>query len=323
VSRLPSVASRIGRARFPLAAPTWPHSVERPDPERRVGLAYDHDWSRRYPVRLARAMLVDSVTRPVAKVLAPATVRGAEHLRHVEGPVIFVANHTSHVDTPLLLANLPVRFRHHTVVGAASDYFFDRTWKAAMWSFLLPAIPIERTRVNRRSADVAAGLLDDGWNIVIFPEGGRSPDGWAQPFHPASAAYLARRTGRAVVPVHLYGARHVIPKRPSRSAKATGGSGTEARGGPSLRRAPVTIAFGSPIVPDDGEDARRFGVRVEQAVAVLADEVKTDWWQARRRRAVGSTPSHRGPEGSAWRRAWALGPPPDEPRADTDVRWPR
>ena len=127
--------------------------------------------------------MMDNVTRPAARLLAPATVRGLEHLQHVEGPLIFAANHASHIDTPLLLTTLPVEFRHRTIVAAASDYFFDRTWKSVLWSFALAAIPIERSKVSRRSADTAAELVEDGWNLVIFPEGGRSPDGWTQPFH--------------------------------------------------------------------------------------------------------------------------------------------
>ena len=166
---------------------------------------YDTAWSRRYGVRLARAMVLDNVTRPVARMVASPLIRGDEALTGVEAPVIFAANHASHADTPLLLSCLPLRFRHRTVVAAAADYFFDRRWKADAWSFLLAAIPIERTKINRRSADLAAELLADDWNLVIFPEGGRSPDGWAQTFHPGGAAYLATRTGRPVVPVHLDG----------------------------------------------------------------------------------------------------------------------
>ena len=213
--------SRLRSARFPLAAPSWPTTVERPDPERKVGLDYDHDWSRRYPVRLARAMVMDNLARPAARVLAPATVRGLEHLQHLEKPVIFAANHLSHMDTPLLLTTLPVEFRHRTVVAAASDYFFDRTWKAVLSSFALATIPIERSRVNRKSGDTAAELIEDGWNLVIFPEGGRSPDGWTQPFT-AGAAYLARRTGRPVVPVYLHGTRHVLPKSAESEARSAG-----------------------------------------------------------------------------------------------------
>lgn len=312
---------RLGSLPFPLSAPSWPGGVPRPAPERRVGLDYETDWSRRYPVRLARAVVLDNVTRPVARVVAPTTVRGLEHLARLEGPLIFAANHASHLDTPLLLTSLPVDLRHRTVVAAASDYFFDRAWKGVLWSFALAAIPIERTRVNRRSADAAADLLEEGWSLVIFPEGGRTPDGWQQPFR-GGAAYLARRTGRPVVPVYLHGTRHVVPKRAGRDDRPAGGSGSENRGGPRLRRTRVTVLFGAPLTPDEGEDARRFGARIERSVALLADEVATDWWTARRRAADGTAPSPRGPDASAWRRAWALGPAPGAERETGPKPWP-
>jgi 1-acyl-sn-glycerol-3-phosphate acyltransferase len=301
----------VSSTKFPLSAPSWPATVERADPERKVGLDYDHEWSRRYPVRLARAMVLDNLTRPAARLIAPATVRGLEHLHNIEGPVIFAANHASHVDTPLLLTTLPVEFRHRTVVAAASDYFFDRTWKSILWSFTLAAIPIERSKVNRKSADTAAELLQDGWNLVIFPEGGRTPDGWTQPFR-GGAAYLARRTGRPVVPVYLHGTRHVMPKSNEiEGASAPGGSGTESRRSSRFRRTPISVLFGAPLTPDGGENAHRFSDRVEAAVATLAREVHSDWWQARRAVSSvspveGAETAHRGPEAPAWRRAWAL-----------------
>ena len=155
-------------------------------------------------------------------------------------------------------------------MAAAADYFFDRRWKADAWSFLLAAIPIERNKVNRRSADQAAELLADGWNLVIFPEGGRSPDGWAQTFR-GGDAYLAKRTGRPVVPVHLDGTRHLLPK-----------------GGTGIRRSRTTVTFGTPLWPEEGESARRFGARVEAAVATMANEAATDWWTARKQAAQGT-----------------------------------
>ncbi len=304
---LAGLVSRAGSRRFPLAAPSWPESVPRPAPERRLGVEYDTGWSRRYPVRLARAVLLDNVTRPLARVVASPLVRGDEYLEDVGTPVIFAANHASHIDTPLLLSCLPLRFRHHTVVAAAADYFFDRRWKADLFAFSLNAIPIERHKVNRRSAQLAAELLGDGWNLVIFPEGGRSPDGWAQEFR-GGAAYLSARTGRPVVPVHLDGTRHILPK-----------------GGHGIHRTRTTVTFGTPLWPDEGDDARRMGARIEAAVATLADETTTDWWTARQRAVAGTTPPLQGPEVPAWRRAWAL---PGAAGADTDtgpgdVRWPR
>ena len=276
-----------GRRSFPLAAPTWPAGLERPAPNRGIGLDYHHEWSRRYPVRLLRAMVLDNLTRPAARLVAPTTVRGDEHLRHVAGPVIFAANHASHLDTPLLLTTLPPRFRHHIVVAAAADYFFDRRWKAVLWSFSLAAIPIERARVDRRSADQAAALLDDGWSLVIFPEGGRTPDGWSQEFK-GGAAYLARRCSVPVVPVHISGTRAILAKGSKRFSPGETG-----------------VRFGKPMWSGD-DDARHFSARVEQAVALLADEAESDWWSARRRAASGTTPPLRGPEVAAWRRTWEL-----------------
>lgn len=305
------LASRLGRAPFPLSSPSWPQTVSRPAPTPELGVDYDGAWSRRYPVRLARAFLIDNVARPAARVIASPLVRGEEWLRDLEGPVIFVANHASHVDTPLLLTCLPLRFRHRTVVAAASDYFFDRRWKAATWSFLLGIIPVERAKVNRRSVQLAADLVSEGWNLVIFPEGGRSPDGWGQTFT-AGAAFLAVRTGCPVVPVHLDGTRHILPKD-----------------GRALRRARTTITFGAPLSPTDGEDARRFGARIEASVAIMADETSSDWWTARKRAAAGTTPPLQGPDAAAWRRSWMLDPAPDAgssgwPRWwSTDGRFPR
>ena len=134
--------------------------------------------------------------------------------------------------------------------------------------------------------------MADDWNLVIFPEGGRSPDGWAQQFR-GGAAYLASRTGRPVVPVHLDGTRHILPK-----------------GGGTLRRTRTTVTFGTPLWPADGEDARRFAERIEAAVATLAHESTTDWWTARKLAARGETPSLQGPDVAPWRRAWALTPAP-------------
>ena len=132
---------------------------------------------------------------------------------------------------------------------------------------MLNAIPIERTKVNRRSAELATELLEDGWSILIFPEGGRSPDGWGQEFR-GGAAYLSVKVGVPVVPIHLAGTDRILAKGMKRPQPG-----------------PVTVRFGNPMRPDEGEDARAFGPRVEAAVAALADEHATDWWSARQRAA--------------------------------------
>jgi 1-acyl-sn-glycerol-3-phosphate acyltransferase len=281
----------LSRQGFPLRAPTWPGTVPRPPAPSRTGLDFDTEWARKPAARLARAALLDLAIRPAVHVLASPTVDGRERLDALDAPVIFAANHHSHADTGLLLSLLPERFRRKTAVAAAADYFFDRRAKGTFHALTFGAVPMERTKVNRRSAEVATDLLADGWSLVIFPEGGRSPDGWAQEFR-GGAAYLAVRSGRPVVPVYIEGTRLMWPK------------------GQRLPRPhKVSVTFGAPISADPEEDARRLAVRLERAVAALADERATDWWTARRRAATGATPAITGPEAAPWRRAWALRPP--------------
>ncbi len=93
---------------------------------------------------------------------------------------------------------------------------------------------MERVKVNRRSADLAAGLIEEGWSFVIFPEGGRSPDGWGQEFK-GGAAYLAKRCSVPVVPVHLRGTRAIL-----------------AKGSRRLRPGPTEVRFGDALSPGAG-----------------------------------------------------------------------
>jgi 1-acyl-sn-glycerol-3-phosphate acyltransferase len=255
---------------------------------------------------MARAALVEAVARPAVQALARPQLHGLDRLDPlVEAgePVIFAANHHSHVDTPLLACSVPEPWRHRLFVAAAADYFFRTRVTSVLSALVIGAIPIDRSRVSRRSADRAADLIDDGWSMLIFPEGGRSPDGWGQPFR-GGAAYLSLRCGVPVVPVHLDGTGRILRKGRKLPTPAT-----------------ARVTFGAPLAPAPGDDARRFGAALERAVAALADEATTDWWQARRRAHAGESPALTGPDAPAWRRAWALGDP-DRRRTRQRRRWP-
>jgi 1-acyl-sn-glycerol-3-phosphate acyltransferase len=235
-------------------------------------------------------LLVEGIVRPVLDVIAAPTVVGTDRLHDLTGAAIFAANHHSHIDTPLLLANIPEPWQHRMAIGAAADYFFGNKVTAPLSALVIGAIPIERTRVSRKSADDAAALIDDGWSFLIFPEGGRSPDGWGQTFRPG-AAYLALRCGVPVVPVHIEGTSRIMRKGKSVPKPAA-----------------TTITFGAPMRPTHDEDSRAFGARIQAAVEQLADESSTDWYAARRRAHAGATPSLEGPGAvGAWRRTWQLG----------------
>jgi 1-acyl-sn-glycerol-3-phosphate acyltransferase len=158
--------------------------------------------------------------------------------------------------------------------------------------------------VSRKTADQAAALIEKGWSMLIFPEGGRSPDGWGQPFR-AGAAYLASRGQVPVVPVHLEGTGKILRKGAKRPTPSH-----------------VRVTFGTPLRIAEDETTARFAERIERAVAELADEATTDWWQARQRAAAGATPVLTGPDAPAWRRAWALGDRSRKRRRQTRT-WPK
>jgi 1-acyl-sn-glycerol-3-phosphate acyltransferase len=225
---------------------------------------------------------------PLVRALASPRVSGLDRIAHLDEPVIFAANHASHVDAPLLLSVIPEPWRRDVFVAGAADYFFDTRVKAAVFAFLLNAVPIERQRVSRDSANRVADLLSEGWSMLIFPEGGRSPDGWAQP-HRAGAAWLAGRTRRPIVPIYVEGTHRILAK----------GSGRVTPG-------PTHVSFGRPLRSAPGGDPRELAAELEGAIAALADEQTTDWYTARKRAAAGKTPPLTGPDAAAWRRSWAL-----------------
>jgi 1-acyl-sn-glycerol-3-phosphate acyltransferase len=299
-----SIASTTRKLSFPLVPPRTPAGVEPAPVDERLGAHYDTEWARRYPARVARLLLLEGAVTPLMAGLAAPEVRGRDRLADLEGPVVFAANHHSHVDTPLVFSVIPEPWRHHMVVGAAADYFFGNRLTAPLSALVIGAIPIERTKVGRRSADQAAALIDDGWSMLIFPEGGRSPDGWGQVFR-GGAAYLSLRCQVPVVPIHLEGTGRILRK------------------GRSLPRpSSTTITFGTPLRPEEGEDSRRFAARIEASVAALADEGRTDWWTARRNAHAGATPSLQAPALGAWRRTWQLGDRGPKRRRATTRRWP-
>ena len=293
--------SRVRSLGFPFTAAPVPVGVAPPEKPDELGDRYETDWARRPVARWTRRAALDTAGRAVTAALCRPEVRNLDRLEDLEGPAVFVANHHSHLDTTLLLTTIPNPWRHEMVVAAAADYFFDTRPKAALAAWAYGAVPMERKKVSRRSADTSARLIEDGWSLLIFPEGGRSPDGWGQP-HKGGAAYLSVRCGVPVVPIHLDGTGRVL-----------------AKGSTMPRPQRVVINVGAPLWPAEGQDARRFAARLESAVAELGDETRTDWWSARQRAHTAGTPGLQGPEDS-WRRDWRS--PDRQPVVnDSDRRW--
>ena len=288
-----AVAAPLRRTGFPWRAPTVPRGVEVPEEPSTLGAEYDTDWARRPSAVLSRAFLIAVPMRLFTAAIARPEVLGLDRLADLARddepePLIFAPNHHSHLDTMVMIQAIPRAWRHELVVAAAADYFFDRRWKAAFSALALNAIPIDRESTGRRSADTFRDLVADGHSLLIYPEGGRSPDGWGQPFK-GGAAYLAARTGARIVPVHIEGTGAIFGKGMRRPK-------------PGRTR----VIFGRPITPGVDESTRRLNQRIELAVARLAEESVSDAWTAATAAANGTLPVRTGPAMNGWRRTWLL-----------------
>jgi 1-acyl-sn-glycerol-3-phosphate acyltransferase len=254
--------------------------------ERKESPVFPTAWSRRRPARVAREVVQKGALEPLFRSKVRPHVEGLDALKRVEGPVIFAANHASHLDTPLILLSLPDEWRRRTAVAAAADYFFDTWWRAVGSAVAFNAMPIER-----RGGSLAAtpgDILDEGWSLVVFPEGTRSVDGWLGKFM-AGAAWLAVEHQVPVVPVAHRGTFAAMPR---------------GKNWPNPGRQAVTVRFGEALRAGAGESAREFAPRVRAAVAALLDEDRTTWWEAQQRVASGRTPDPSGPKVAQWRRVW-------------------
>jgi 1-acyl-sn-glycerol-3-phosphate acyltransferase len=264
------------------------------------------DWSRRRPARALREVAQKGVLDPLMYSQVRRHVEGLDVLSRIEGPLIFAANHASHLDTPLILLSLPDEWRRRTAVAAAADYFFDTWWRAVGSAIVFNTFPIDRR--GGSMATTPGEVLADGWSLVIFPEGTRSKDGWVGRFQ-LGAAYLACQHGVPVVPVAHRGTFAAMPR---------------GQGWPGKGRRQLTVRFGEPLYPKTDESPRAFAPKIRDAVATLLDEDKTTWWQARRRRASGATPDPSGPQIAQWRRVWEQTTPVQADPTEVRVRpWKR
>ena len=292
-SALTKAAKPLASKGFPYRKPTVPRGVVVPREPSKLGANFETDWARSSVARYTRTVLTEGPMRLMTKAVADPTVRGTDRLADLKAmdnppPLIFTPTHHSHIDTPIAMYAIPLPWRHKLIVAAAADYFFTSQAKGSAAALVLNALPIDREATGRKSADQIRDLMADGWSLLIYPEGGRSPDGWGQEFK-GGAAYLSARTGAAVVPMFIDGSGPIFGKGMKR---------------PKPGR--TTVVFGSPIKPADGENTRRFNARIEAAVTLLGDEVLTDYWTARQNSAAGSNPKLTGPEYNGWRRQWSL-----------------
>ncbi len=123
---------------------------------------------------------------------------------------LVIANHASHLDAGLIRTVLEEQGQK-LVALAARDYFFDTPLKRAYFENFTDLIPMDRHGSLRESLRLAGEALRMGYNLLIFPEGTRSPTGELLEFKP-TLGYLALTYEVDVLPLYLQGTFEALPK---------------------------------------------------------------------------------------------------------------
>jgi long-chain acyl-CoA synthetase len=222
-------------------------------------------WNRSWPVRVIRRLSLATWILPLARVFAWIRVEGREHLDAINGPVVFAANHQSHMDVPVILAAMRGRVRARVAPAMLKEFFkahFDpaaHTWMQWFTNslnyylacFFFNTFPIpQREAGARQTLRYIGELAGRGYSVLIFPEGVRRATGDITSFR-GGIGMIGSRLEIPVVPVRIDGVDRVLPITAS-----------------FVRPGRVRVAFGAPLRLR-GDDYADLAKRVEDAVRAL------------------------------------------------------
>lgn len=134
-------------------------------------------------------------------------VHGLDYMHHAPGSRVYVVNHTSYFDIPILLASLPDDIRIMYRENLEKIPFLGWSLRAS------PFIGIKREDARNAMAGIEAAVqaVQKGESVIVFAEGTRSADGRLGTFK-RGAFLLASRSGKPILPIALAGAQHIMPR---------------------------------------------------------------------------------------------------------------
>jgi len=213
-----------------------------------------HKWALSWWARLYRRVAKRwDVDKHVKAYCRPLTIEGRENIDGLKGPLLVIANHTSHFDTVIVLYTIGSKIRDKTAVVAAADRMYRDRRKGMLHSLRYNAFPITRGG-GREALSYSQWLTSHGWSLLIFPEGKRSRTGELMPFR-GGPAILALGQNIPVLPIYINGASDILPP-----------------GSPISKPAPVLVRVGKPFEFPEGTTIPEAKNAMEAAIRALVPE---------------------------------------------------
>jgi long-chain acyl-CoA synthetase len=225
------------------------------------------EWARSAAIRWFRTAFQHALALPLYRHYLPLTVTGLDHLETLQPPVIFAANHTSHLDVPTIYTALPHRWHQLLAPAMMKDHFqayFEPRGRSpkdvllAVFSYVLAcslynAYPLpQQMSGTRRALEYTGSLITRGYCPIVFPEGVRTPDGRLQKFRPG-IGMMSGRLQVPVVPIHISGLYEIYSIHDSWP-----------------RRGPVRVSIGAPLRFDAHTSYEDVAGQLEEIVKTLA-----------------------------------------------------
>ncbi len=228
----------------------------------RKGKFPETHWARKACVIYLRGRL-QRICDVYLKARLKLSVKGRESLRAIELPVIFISNHVGFLDTFAIFLSMPADVRKRTAVAAAAEIYFGvdlepgekpglaRKTLPVLAPLFMNAFPFTRRASVRKSMGLMGELLDDGWAVLIYPEGERSLTGEMASFKPG-IGMIASEMQAPIVPVKLKGSFDVLPS-----------------GGNFLHRDSAEVVFGKPLFFSSRKDYPSIAEELESTLRMM------------------------------------------------------
>lgn len=222
-------------------------------------------WAQRFPVTWLRTISFYLLLLPLTRLMSWPRVRGAEHLKGLHGPALFISNHIAMTDQSLIQAALPGRYRRHLAIAMEGERLrafrhptgaklFTR-WRLKIQYALLVALfnvfPLPQHSGFRRSFAYLGETMDRGFSVLVFPEGRRTEDGRMAHFK-SGIGLLATSIDAPIVPVRIDGLFELKQRRQY-----------------FTRPGRITVTFGEPVRFAADDDPARIALELETRVSQL------------------------------------------------------
>lgn len=158
------------------------------------------------------AFLHKLIMNPFLKVLIGAQYYTNKSL-HENDQYVLIANHYSHVDTAAILSLLPWKKVALTHPVAAMDYFGKNWITSIFFKYTMNVVLINRKSADKQEAvNTMISTLDQGHNLIIFPEGSRSTTNDINDFKTGVVRVLKSRPNIVYIPILIKDSLMILPK---------------------------------------------------------------------------------------------------------------